>query len=166
MRAWLEDHPHALHLSLLIAVIVEAIVVQLWFPSVWDGWLAFRNDDVRLQVMLATVGAAALLSGFSGVVSVYGLTKDTPEFIKFRVRAGLPLKRNWSAVVQAGVLALAISLSAAVVDTVWSPLIALYLQQVAAVLLFENGARTLWLMRKLVDVTTTSDQAWYTEHAD
>jgi hypothetical protein len=30
----------------------------------------------------------------------------------------------------------------------------------------QNGARTLWLMRKLVDVTTTSDQAWYTENAN
>lgn len=52
-------------------------------------------------------------------------------------------------------------MTAWIVDVVWSPLVTVYLTQLAMLLLIENGIRSIWLPRKLVDVTTAERQQTY-----
>ncbi|MBF4549685.1 hypothetical protein [Pseudoclavibacter sp. VKM Ac-2888] len=154
----LAEKPWVVHLIFAFAIAIEYAVVTRLAPEAFDGWIAPELSETRLAVQMGALGAAALLSGFAGVVSVFGLTAGSLTFVRFRLKAGVPLSSNWTAVVSAGMLAMLVAGAAAVIDAVWDAKIATYLMQYCALLLIENGVRSIWLMRKLVRITTVSDR--------
>lgn len=159
----MQDRPYLLHTIVVVAVALEALAVAKWMPSFWNTWIEPDLAGGRREFYTALIGASALLSGFSGVVSIYGLQSSGRHFVRFKVRAGTPLKRNWTAIVSAAILAMFASMTAFVIDAVWSPLVAVYLTQLAILLLIENSIRSIWLLRKLVDVTTAEHQQTYSD---
>lgn len=163
MQRTMQDRPYLLHTLVVVAISLEALAVAKWIPSLWDAWIKPDLLDGRRDFYAALIGASALLSGCSGVVSIYGLQSSGRHFVRFKVRAGAPLKRNWTAIVSAAILAMFASMTAFVVDSVWSPPVAVYLTQLAILFLIENSIRSIWLLRKLVDVTTAEHQQTYSD---
>lgn len=158
-----KKHPRRFQAVVIFAVLVEAIILQVWFPETWAGWGSVELDTGRRELLTGTLAAAAIVTGFSGVISVFGLSADSDAFVKFRVRAGAPLRTNWAAVSQAGLMSMAFALSAAILDTFGQSWVSIYFFQLAAVFLIENGFRSLWLLGKLVTVNDATDKARYKE---
>lgn len=160
---WIQDKPGRFQLICVLVIIVVLGAIELRWPVFQADWVSPTNRQTRLDIYLGTLGAAAIVSGFSGVVSVFGLTSDSERFITFRVRAGKALQNNWSNVVAAGLLSMGFALAAALTDTVFEPRLATILFALACWFLLENAVRTVWLMKKLINVTADSDQQKYAE---
>lgn len=160
---WIQDRPgrfQALCVTLIAAI---WLLIEYFWPGFQKEWVLAKNSQTRLDIYLGTLGAAAIVSGFSGVVSVFGLTSDSDRFVRFRVQAGVALQNNWSNVVSAGLLGMAFALAAAITDALTAPRVATGLFALSCCFLLENAVRTVWLMKKLIGVTAESDKEKYAE---
>jgi len=158
---WIQDKPGRFQ-ALCVALIAAIwFLIEHFWPSFQSDWILAQNSQTRQDIYLGTLGAAAIVSGFSGVVSVFGLTSDSERFVRFRVQAGIALQNNWSNVVSAGLLGMAFALAAAITDALTASRVATGLFALSCCFLLENAVRTVWLMKKLIGVTAESDRKKY-----
>lgn len=149
----LQDHPRAVNIALIVLAAVATSALAIWAHDVLKT-LSAHGLDLALGVL----SLAGILAGFVGVVVVFGLQASAPVFVRFRVKAGTSLGRDWLVLISTGFSAAALSLFAAIAYATgqWTPAAGLLL---AAMLLSGHCAlRMLWLMGVLVRAVRVDDQ--------
>jgi hypothetical protein len=151
------DQPYIVDLGLAVLVVVHAVVTILgWVPSAWT-MLAAASRGEQAALYLAVLGAAALLSGFAGVVVIFGLSGTTDRFRTFRVKAGPALARNWTSTSIAGFAGAGTALLAAIL--LYSPWASAspWLFELAVLLVAHSSTRLVWLLRGLIRLVQADD---------
>lgn len=154
----IQDHPALVSLTAFIVVAAHATLVVLEkLPNSWEPLT--KTVDVGISIYLGAASAAAIVAGFAGVVVVFGLTATGVRFRQLRLQGAASLSRNWTSASVSGFAAAGLSLAAAVLAGVgandWSP----WLFEWSMLLLLHGTVRIIWLLRSLMDVVHTEDQA-------
>lgn len=149
----LQDHPRAINLLAAIVSVVASVCVALWW---WAPFAALAEEGSSLALGLLSL--AGILTGFVGVVIVFGLQASAPVFVRFRVQAGSSLGRDWLALVSTGLLAAACSMASAVAYAAgqWTPGGGFLL--LGIMYCIHCALRMLWLLRVLIDAVHADDK--------
>jgi hypothetical protein len=160
------DHPALLDALFLALVGLHAglsaasLVPNLWAP--------LTHTDVAAQagLYLGFFGAAALVSSFSGVVVIFGLTPQSLRFRRFRINAGGSLVRNWTWTSSVGFLGAALALAAAIASLSGGAWLAPWFLELAIFLVSHSAVRLVLLLKGLVKVVRADDVVALREAAD
>lgn len=153
MLGYLQDHPRMINLVAAITSAVASICIGLWW---WKPFAALSSEGTSLALGLLSL--AGILTGFVGVVIVFGLQASAPVFVRFRVQAGSSLGRDWLALISTGLLAAACSMASSVAYAVgqWTPGGGLLL--LGVLYCTHCALRMLWLVRVLIDAVHADDK--------
>lgn len=158
LAALIQDHPALVSLLAFLLVAFHLVLAVLGrIPNTWAPLTA--SADVGISIYLGAASAAAIVAGFAGVVVVFGLTASGVRFRQLRLRGAASLSRNWTSASVSGFAAAGLSLAAAVLASLgagqWSP----WFFEWSMLLLLHGTVRIIWLLRALMAVVQTEDQA-------
>lgn len=151
------DTPWIISAVCVALVLTHSLATTLgWVPDIWAEFLTV-SPALQSSLYLGLMGGAAILSGFAGVIVVFGLSATSDRFREFRVKGGKRLARNWASTCSSGLGAAALSLLAAILA--FSPLFfaAPWLFELAILFVVHSGIRLTWLLRGLVKVVRFDD---------
>ena len=155
----LRTHPRAINAFLLTVTAVQALLVRNGMLS--DLWSALPSGTYPERIeglYTGALAAAAIVSGFSGVVVVFALTADGPRFQRLRVHGGKALKANWMSATNSGFIAVFGFTSATVVSLIGFEQSAPYFFQAGFLLLTHSALRLLWLLGELSEIVVAADK--------
>lgn len=158
VRAILEDRPFFITLMMLLAIIVHAIVAELYdIPSPVECLLKEMGDEKGVSVVLGLSAVAAIAAGFAGAIIVFGISGDSKIMRRFRLKTAHALRANWVSVIGSSFLSAVLSLIA-------SSFIAVHWFELAApivafgfLLLIHSLIRMMWLFGVLLNLVATQD---------
>ena len=164
LARYLVDHPSAVTVVLLLAVVTQAIIASFWVPEIsLANWFScLTPSDARgavTNVALGTASVAAMVGGFAGVVVVFGLSSDDERFRTVRLKAATSLRRNWMSVVTTPLLAAFGALIAAALGASGRTATGLWVLEVCILLAAHGAIRLVVVLFELVKVVQASDES-------
>lgn len=158
LQTMLKERPGRLNVRLLMLVVAHGVITNLgYLPQVWAGLLV--NVELARSIYTSVTSAGALLAGFAGVVVVFGLTSSSTRFRRFRKLAGASLKRNWSSVSASGFWAMGLGFFALLMSSGNLDLFAVWILELALLLLAHSSARLIWILNVLVQIVSRDDES-------
>lgn len=158
VKGFLRGQPFWIDAAILFLVTVH--FVATWLDRVPNVWVAFRepsNQGAAQAIYLGTLGPAAIVAGFAGVVVVFGLTASSERFKAFRASAGKSLRRTWVASTLSGFEAVALSLGAAMLSVAGLTLIAPFAFEASCLLMLHGSLRLLWILSQMIGIVRADD---------
>lgn len=144
--------------DLWIALLVLVYALACWRWPKLDFWVWLISDPGAFDRLTETLTtSSALVTGFAGVVVVFGLQSDSKRFRQLRIDGGKALQSSWSSVSASGFLALAAGFLAVI--AFGGPLqpAGPWLVAVGTLLLTHSGIRLLWLLRMMASTVKGED---------
>lgn len=155
----LRAHPRSIDAFLLMVTAVQAWLVHKGtLPDLWGALPSATNPERVEGLYASALGAAAVVSGFSGVVVVFALTANGQRFQRLRVRGGKALKANWMSATNSGFIAVFAFTFATVASLIGIGQLAPYLFQAGSLLLAHSSLRLLWLLGELSEIVVAEDK--------
>lgn len=100
---------------------------------------------------------AAVAAGFAGVVIVFGLSGQTPVFLRFRTKSGERMRANWISIIGCAFAAAGLGLLAAVLQIASAYALGIALFELGVFLFVHSAARTVWVLLVLIKVVQVDD---------
>jgi hypothetical protein len=150
------DNPGVVNGALSVLVAFHAIATYFGLPNVWAPFQDASKGD-QAGVYVGFLGATAVVSGFAGVVVVFGLSGTSEKFRKFRILGGKSLTRNWISTSSSALLASALALGAAIALYSGGGWLSPWLFEFGIVLIAHSSVRLLLLLRGLVGIVAADD---------
>lgn len=160
MRARVEDHPVVVTGGVFVLVALHAVLTlgAEWVPNIWESFGASNISGVQVPVQLGLAGVAALAGGFAGVVTVFALSSNSPQFRGFRREAGTTLRSNSVSIVASSFGSAGVALSAATLTASSWQWITPWLFELGVLLVLHATIRMIWLFGMLIRVVNEDDR--------
>lgn len=158
VKGFLRGQPFWIDGTIVVLVAVHFAATWLdWIPNVWVAFRDATNQAAAQAIYLGTLGPAAIVAGFAGVVVVFGLTAPSDRFKAFRANAGRSLRRTWVASTLSGFEAVALSLGAAMLSVAGLTLLAPFAFEASCLLLLHGALRLIWILAQMIGIVRADD---------
>lgn len=157
-RILFQDHPAAVNLGILLAVVAQAV------STVGSGTLDLPTriiEHSRPEAISAfaveAAAVAGVVAGFAGVLVIFGLGTDSARFRILRQRGGGRLLANWTSVVAVSLLGAFAFVGSGLLVLADSKWLGLWLTEFAVLVTAHGAVRLVWLLRALASVVAGQD---------
>ncbi|MCQ4608813.1 hypothetical protein KBX14_00015 [Corynebacterium sp. CCUG 61414] len=155
----LRSYPRLIDATLLTLTMLHALLALTGqIPDIWHALSDSATPDRTESLYTGALGAAATVSGFSGVVVIFALTANGKRFQKLRVLGGKALKSNWISSTSSGFFAVLAFTLANLLSLLNCPSIAPYIFQAGFLLLAHSSIRLVWLLGELTEIVIAADR--------
>lgn len=143
----------------LLAALVHYVLMLFNRLPVPLGAEQENADSLLIAVYVGLSAAAAIAAGFAGVVIVFGLTSQSPVFVRFRQKAGARMRGNWISIISSAFSAAGLGLGAAVAAIAGWSSAGIVMCELGAALLIHSAIRTVWVLLVMIDLVEIDDLA-------
>lgn len=158
LTGFLRGQPFWIDVAIVVLVGLHLYATwREWLPNVWEA-LADAKDQGQVQaIYLSMLGPAAIVSGFAGVVVVFGITATSDRFKQFRAQAGRSLRRTWVSSSLSGFEAVAFAVAAALLSLSGLPFAAPFAFEASLLLLLHGALRLVWILAQMIGIVRADD---------